>query len=123
MLKTEESPRVCIIIKDGKIHVTHEHKKYPLSKESMVLNENENAFLVGPYPDKNTIILRFDHYHQMMNELRNNCPNAKNWRITATVFICMFVLLSILFLLQSSYCHDLLDYIKTKYNRNQKEIN
>ena len=88
-------------MKNGKIWVARKGVSIftePLSKDTIVIDPEKEAFLVGPYPDKNIMILPFDKYHSMMMELKRNCPNAQNWKITAVVFIAMFILLCVIHL-------------------------
>lgn len=115
---------ITITMKDGKIWISRGKEKR--SRYDIILNDknDDDVFLVGPYPQTNTMLLRLDHYHEIMNELRNSCPNAKMWRITAIVCISMFTVLSILFLLQTSYCRNLLanaTELWKYYHDNKKE--
>ena len=107
-------------IKDGKILVAKKGKPFfpePIDKDVVVIKEDEEGFLIGPYPEKNTMIMPFNQYHKMLIELRNNCPNAKNWRITALVFIGMFVVMVCLYLHQCLHSHDLVRQIIKIWNK------
>lgn len=106
-MKTEP---ICVCIKDGKILIARKGKPFfpePLSKDIRIIEENEEGFIIGPYPELNTMVMRFDQYHRMCDELKHNCPNAKTWRITAVVFICMFIILAMMHLLQAFYSKGL----------------
>ena len=108
---------ICIRIRDGKIMVARKGKPFfpePLEKDVIELQDNEEGFLIGPYPMNNTMIMPFDRYQNMFMELRKNCPNARSWRITAMVFIGMFVVLSMMHLHQWSYFQDLLKDIRAR---------
>ena len=101
---------ICISMKDGKIIIARKGQSIftgPISKDVLVIGDNQEAFLVGPYPDKNIMIMPFDKYHRTIMELRNNCPNARNWKITASVFISMFLILSVIHLHQWVYSKDM----------------
>lgn len=100
-------------MKDGKIRVARRGNfPEPLSKDVMVVEEGTDAFLVGPYPDKNVMILPFDRYHKMMYELKNHCPNAQNWKITALVFIAMFITLFFIHLHQWAFSRDMYSHLR-----------
>jgi len=98
---------VGIWMKNGKIRITRINR--PVSRRDvMMIGDHEEAFLVGPYPDKNVMITSFDRYHSLLMEVQNNCPNARNWQITAIVFMVMFVLMGCIQIHQSSYAKNLM---------------
>lgn len=95
---------VGIWMKNGKIRITRIMR--PVSRRDvMMIGDHEEAFLVGPYPDKNVMITSFDRYHNLM---QNHCPDARNWQITAIVFIIMFVIMGCIQIHQSSYVKTLM---------------
>ena len=97
---------ICIRMKDGKIMVARRGKPFfpePVSNDIITIGENEEAFLIGPYPEKNIMIMTFDKYHHMLMELRNHCPTSRSWKITAIVFISMFVIMMMIYLHQCFY--------------------
>lgn len=110
---------ICVKIRDGKILIAHKGKPFfpePLGKDVVVLDQEEaHAFLLGPYPEQNTMILPFQKYNKMMMELRNKCPNAHNWRITALVFIGMFVILCATHLHQWAYSKNIYTHFTKKW--------
>jgi hypothetical protein len=81
------------------------------------VEDGKEAFLLGPYPEHNTMILPFQKYNKMMMELRNKCPNAQNWRITALVFIGMFVILSAIHLHQLIYSKNIHNHFTHLWKR------
>lgn len=104
------SESICVSVKDGKIIIARKGQSIftePISKDILVIRDNQEAFLVGPYPEKNTMIMPFDKYHRTIMELRNNCPNARSWKITASVFISMFIILSAIHFHQWAYSKDM----------------
>lgn len=105
---------ICLRIKNGKILIAHKGKPFfpePLSKDIIVINPNEEGFITGPYPQHNTIILPLNQYHKMVMEWKNNCPNARLWRITALVFIAMFIIMVGLYLQQTIFARNILTSI------------
>lgn len=94
---------VCIRMKDGKLLVARIGKPFfaePLHKDVIVLQPQDEGFFVGPYPKHNTMIMPLDQYHRMLLELKNNCPNAKSWKMAALVFLSMFVVMMFIHLQQ-----------------------
>lgn len=92
---------IYLRMKDGKILIARKKKPVPLHKDAVVVNQEEEVFLIGPYPRQNTIIMPLDQYHKMLMELKNNCPNARSWRMVAIVFICMFVVMVCIYFQQT----------------------
>lgn len=110
--------QICIRLKDGKILIARKGKPFfpePLDRDVMIIEENEEGFLVGPYPENNVMIMPFDKYQRMYLEIKNNCPSANNWRITALVFIGMFCVLSVVHLHHLTYFKDLLTHIRMRF--------
>lgn len=116
---------ICIRMQDGKIMIARRGKPFfpePLSRDVVVIGENEEAFLVGPYPEKNVMILPFDRYHEMAMELQNNCPSAKAWRLTALVLLAMFLILSVMYLMQLSYTRRLFTHVVATWGSKRRRI-
>lgn len=113
------TPRICVRVKDGKILIAHKGKPFfpePIGKDVMEIHEGQDAFLIGPYPDKNTMILRFDQYRSMIGRLKN-AGDVRSWRITAVVFICMFMVVFLLHLHQAFYSQHLFRHIATLWSK------
>jgi len=110
---------ICVRMRDGKIMIAHKGRPFfpERGKDVMVIEENEEGFLIGPYPANNVMIMPFDRYQRMFVELRKNCPNAKSWRITAIVFIGMFIVMSLIHLHQWSYFRDMMRQIHIRIFR------
>lgn len=101
----------CLRIKDGKILIAHKGKPFfrePLEKDVHVLHTEEECFLVGPYPQYNTMIMPLNQYHKMLMEIKNNCPNARSWRFTALVFIGMFIIMIGIYLQQIIFSRNII---------------
>lgn len=93
---------ICVAIKDGKIRIAKIGKPFfpePLNEKTIVVKENEELFLVGSYPDQNTIILNFDKYKTLVKELKQHCPGLLYWKISC------FVLIGFVILLVGICCH------------------
>lgn len=104
------SNEICLRMKDGKILIGKKGKPFfpePLNKDVIVIQPDEEGFLIGPYPNHNTMIMPLNQYHRMLLELKNNCPNAKSWRITALVFIGMFIVMMCIYLQQTIFSRNI----------------
>lgn len=111
---------ICLRIKDGKILIARKGKPFfpePLDKDVIVIHPDEEGFLIGPYPKNNTMIMPLNQYHRMLLELKNNCPNAKTWRITALVFIGMFIIMMLLYLQQSIFSRNIFKQISETWRK------
>lgn len=101
-----ESNDICLRMKDGKIMIARKGKPFfpePLDKNVIVIRPDEEGFLIGPHPNHNTMIMPLNQYHKMLFELKNNCPDAKKWRLTAFVFIGMFIVMVCIHLQQTIF--------------------
>lgn len=79
-------------MKDGKIRIAKIGKPFfpePLNEKTLVIQENEELFLTGPYPNNNTIVMNFEKYKGLVEELRKHCPHLFIWK-----FFCIFFLLT-----------------------------
>lgn len=117
------TPEICLRLKDGKILVARKGKPFfpePLDKEVLVVRPDEEGFLIGPYPHHNTMIMPLNQYHQMLLELKKNCPNAKAWRLTALVFIAMFVIMVLLYIHQSIFSRNIFRQISETWRKEKK---
>jgi len=115
-----EASTICIRMKDGKIMVARGGKPFfppPLDKEVVVIQPNEEAFMVGPYPDKNVMIMRHDKYQEMKKELRLACPNARLWKAMAIIFMVMFAIVSMLHLHHWEHSRKLLQLIQHHWSK------
>ena len=91
---------IGVWMRNGRIKISRITR--PVShRDVLIIGDGEEAFLVGPYPPKNVMITSFDRYHGLLMEVRNRCPNARTWKITAIIFILMFILLSCIQIHQS----------------------
>jgi len=111
---------ICLRIKDGKILIARKGKPFfpePLDKDVIVIRPDEEGFLIGPYPQQNTMIMPLNQYHRMLLELKKNCPNAKTWRITALVFIAMFIIMVLLYLQQSIFSRNIFKQISETWRK------
>lgn len=100
----------CIRMKDGKIVVARIGKPFfpePLHRDVVILSPQEEGFFAGPYPKQNTMIMPLNQYHRMLLELKNNCPNAKSWRVAALVFMSMFVVMMLIHLQQLVFSRNI----------------
>lgn len=105
---------ICLRMKDGKLLIARKGKPFfpePLHKDVMIIPPNQEGFLVGSYPKHNTIILPLSQYHKMLIELKNNCPNAKKWRVTAYVLIGMFMIMVVIYLQQTIFARNIFRYM------------
>lgn len=107
---------ICLHMKDGKILIVKKNKSEPLHKDVVVINQEEEVFLIGPYPKQNTIIMPLNQYHKMLMELKNNCPNARSWRVIAIVFIGMFIVMVCIYFQQTILSQTIFKYRTTTYN-------
>jgi hypothetical protein len=103
---------VCVRMMNGKIIITKDERG--MDRNMIHLEDEEEGFFTGPYPEYNTMIMPFDRYQRLFLELKNNCPNMKNWRITAIVFIGMFTTLAIIHLHQWSFFQIILQRIRRR---------
>ena len=111
---------ICLRIKDGKILIARKGKPFfpePLDKDVIVIHPDEEGFLIGPYPQQNTMIMPLNQYHRMLLELKKNCPNAKTWRVAALVFIAMFIIMVLLYLQQSIFSRDIFKHISETWRK------
>ena len=107
------NPDICLRMKDGKIMIANKGKPFfpePLGKDVIVIQGDDEGFLIGPYPKHNTIIMPLNQYHKMLLELKNNCPNAKTWRLAAFVFVSMFIVMMCIYLQQTLFSRDIFRY-------------
>lgn len=110
----------CLRMKDGKVLIARKGKPFfpePLHKDVMVLNPDKETFLIGPYPKQNTMIMPLDQYHKMLLELKNNCPNAKSWRVAAMVFMAMFVVMVFIYFQQTIFSQSIFRHISKTWNK------
>lgn len=97
---------ICLRMKDGKLLIAQRGKPFfpePLHKDTIFFHADEECFLTGPYPKQNTMIMPLNQYHRMLLELKNNCPHAKSWRMTALVFMGMFVIMVCIYFQQTIF--------------------
>lgn len=116
-------PEICLRLKDGKILVAGKGKPFfpePLDKDVLVVRPDEEGFLIGPYPQHNTMIMPLNQYHRMLLELKKNCPHARAWRVTALVFIAMFFLMVLLYLHQSIFSRNIFRQISETWRKEKK---
>lgn len=107
-------------MKDGKILIARKGKPFfpePLNKDVIVIQPEDEGFLIGPYPSHNTMIMPLNQYHKMLLELKKNCPNAKSWRIVAFVFMAMFVVMVCIYLQQSIFSRDIFKQISENWKK------
>lgn len=93
---------ICVALKDGKIRIAKIGKPFfpePLHEKTIVVRENEELFLVGSYPEQNTVILNFDKYKNLVRELKNHCPGLLYWKIS------FFLLLAVSLFLGGLSCY------------------
>lgn len=117
---TTKNEEICVRMKDGKMLIARKGKPFfpePVDKDVIIVADKNEAFLTGPYPQFNTMILPLSQYHRLIVELKNNCPNAKSWRITAIVFICMFVIMICLYLQQMFFSRDIFKQIAIAWKK------
>ena len=115
---------ICLRIKDGKILIARKGKPFfpePLDKDVIIIRPDEEGFLIGPYPQQNTMIMPLNQYHHMLLELKKNCPNAKIWRLTAFVFIAMFILMMLLYLQQSIFSRNIFKQISDTWRKERQQ--
>ena len=118
-----QESEICMRMKDGKILVARKGKPFfpePLDKNVIVIKPQEEGFLIGPYPNHNTMIMPLNQYHRMLLELKRNCPNAKTWRVTAIVFIGMFVVMVCIYLQQSIFSQNIFKQISETWRKEKK---
>jgi hypothetical protein len=111
---SSSSPEFCLRVHDGKILIAPKGKPFfpePLHKDVIILSPQEECFLLGPYPQFNTMIMPLNQYHKMLMELKNNCPNARSWRWTALVFMSMFIIMTGIYLQQSIFARNIFKHV------------
>jgi len=121
-MQKKKEEEICLRIKDGKILIARKGKPFfpePLDKDVIVIHSDEEGFLIGPYPKNNTMIMPLNQYHRMLLELKNHCPNAKTWRITALVFIGMFIIMMLLYLQQSIFSRNICKQISETWRKDK----
>lgn len=88
---------ICVALKDGKIRIARIGKPFfpePIDEKIMIIKENQELFIAGPYPEKNTIIMNYEKYKSMVDDLKKHCPRLVYWKISTFVFCVLTVILS-----------------------------